>query len=97
MPAWRVLTSLLLLSSLSGCAETAMVRTEYRFQYLPDAFLAECPGVAGADRMTFRQIAALAAERATALANCNAQLAKARAYQADLRAREEAVMGKPGQ
>lgn len=93
MRAWRAWISLLLLSSLSGCAETtAVVKTEYQFQYLPETFLAECPGVSGSERMTFREIAALAARRATALADCNARLARARAYQAEVRARQEAVM-----
>lgn len=93
MRAWRVWISLLLLSSLSGCAETtAVVKTEYQFQYLPETFLAECPGVPGAERMTYRDIAALAVKRAAALADCNARLARARAYQAEVRARQEGVM-----
>lgn len=77
-----------LLSCLAACSSTSpAVITEYRQVYLPDSLLAGCPGVEWPGG-TYRELAALAAERKSRLKDCDDRFAAARKYQNDLRAKE---------
>ncbi len=67
----------------------------YQQVYLPDHFLAECPGVEWRGG-SFEDLGALAAARKTALKDCNDRLAAARQYQEDIRAKAKAAASKPG-
>lgn len=90
MKQLTVSTCVFLLSLLTGCAETPVTtKTEYRQVFLPDRFLIDCPVPVVTAGMTYRELAALAAKRKTALLDCNAQLRAARDYQADIQANPE--------
>lgn len=80
------LTSVCLLTSITGCAKTEyIVVTETRFVDLPERFLLDCAITEWVDGGSFRDLAKLAAARGVDLAVCNAQLREAREFQ-----REEA-------
>lgn len=82
MRAFRALTSVCLLISISGCAKPeAVVITEYRYQALPEAFLLDCPGTEWRGG-TYRDLSKLAAARGADLDACNARLREARGFQA---------------
>ena len=85
----RASACLFLLSLTAGCASNPpVVPTVYQQVYLPDHFLAECPGVEWRGG-SFEDVGALAAARKKALKDCNDRLAAARQYQADIRAKSE--------
>lgn len=95
MRALPVLTSACLLSLTTACSSPAApTLTVYVPAYLPDSLLVACSEPEWSRGGSYRELAALAIRRASALSDCNRQLQAGRAYQQQLRAGEGAVPGK---
>ncbi len=87
MKPWPACTCLFLASLLTGCAKPTVV-TEYRFQYVPDVMLTDCPITPKPENMTYADWGELAEARYTDVENCNATKKAIRDYQESRRAAE---------
>lgn len=90
------LACLFLLSSIAGCGnQPPVVEIRYEQIYIPDSMLPGCPGVDW-NGGPWQAVADLAEARRTALKDCDARFAAARAYQDRLRAMAKEAASKPG-